>query len=95
MFTSIFITLPVANISRSREFFNGLGFTFNEDFSDEETTCMIVTDTIMVIHIDESGSPTLVSLPRDSYITIPAHIARDGSSVKDRKMLTKKAPCSR
>lgn len=43
------------------------------------------TDTIMVIHIDDSGKPTLVSLPRDSYITIPAHIALDGSSVEDRK----------
>jgi LCP family protein required for cell wall assembly len=43
------------------------------------------TDTIMLIHIDNSGKPTLVSLPRDSYVTIPAHIALDGSSVEDRK----------
>lgn len=43
------------------------------------------TDTIMLIHIDESGKPTLVSLPRDSYVTIPAHTASDGSSVKDRR----------
>jgi LCP family protein required for cell wall assembly len=43
------------------------------------------TDTIMVIHIDDSGKPTLVSLPRDSYITIPAHLALDGSSIEDRK----------
>ena len=43
------------------------------------------TDTIMLIHIDDSGKPTLVSLPRDSYVTIPAHIALDGSSIEDRK----------
>ena len=43
------------------------------------------TDTIMLIHIDNSGKPTLVSLPRDSYVTIPAHVALDGSSVEDRK----------
>jgi LCP family protein required for cell wall assembly len=43
------------------------------------------TDTIMLIHIDESGKPTLVSLPRDSYVTIPAHTALDGSSVEDRR----------
>lgn len=43
------------------------------------------TDTIMVIHVDDSGKPTLVSLPRDSYVTIPAHIALDGSSIEDRK----------
>ena len=43
------------------------------------------TDTIMLIHIGESGEPTLVSLPRDSYVVIPAHIALDGSSIEDRK----------
>ena len=43
------------------------------------------TDTIMLIHIDDSGKPTLVSLPRDSYVTIPAHLALDGSSVEDRR----------
>lgn len=43
------------------------------------------TDTIMLIHIAESGKPTLISLPRDSYVVIPAHIALDGSSVADRK----------
>ena len=43
------------------------------------------TDTLMVIHIDENGKPTLVSLPRDSYVKIPAHIALDGSAVEDRK----------
>ena len=43
------------------------------------------TDTLMLIHIDENGKPTLVSLPRDSYVTIPAHTALDGSAVEDRK----------
>ena len=43
------------------------------------------TDTIMLIHIDDSGKSTLVSLPRDSYVTIPAHTALDGTSVIDRK----------
>jgi LCP family protein required for cell wall assembly len=42
-------------------------------------------DTIMLIHIADNGKATLVSLPRDSYVTIPAHIALDGSSVEDRK----------
>ncbi|GAB4582253.1 LCP family protein [Nocardia sp. IFM 10818] len=29
------------------------------------------TDTILLVHIPESGQPTLVSLPRDSYVSIP------------------------
>jgi len=43
------------------------------------------TDTIMLIHIGDNGKPTLISLPRDSYVTIPAHTALDGSAVEDRK----------
>lgn len=43
------------------------------------------TDTIMLIHIADNGKATLVSLPRDSYVTIPAHIALDGSTVEDRR----------
>jgi LCP family protein required for cell wall assembly len=31
------------------------------------------TDTMMLLHIPASGAPTLVSLPRDSYVPIPGH----------------------
>ena len=43
------------------------------------------TDTLMVIHITDEGIPTLVSLPRDSYVIIPAHIDLDGMQVTDRR----------
>lgn len=31
------------------------------------------TDTIMVLHVPESGPTSLISLPRDSYVEIPGH----------------------
>ncbi|MGQ4598818.1 LCP family glycopolymer transferase [Nocardia sp. R6R-6] len=31
------------------------------------------TDTIMLVHVPESGKTTLVSLPRDSYVSVPGH----------------------
>ncbi len=31
------------------------------------------TDTIILVHQPKSGQPTLVSLPRDSYVSIPGH----------------------
>ncbi|MGC0366872.1 LCP family protein required for cell wall assembly [Rhodococcus sp. 27YEA15] len=31
------------------------------------------TDTIIVIHVPESGETTMVSIPRDSYVPIPGH----------------------
>jgi LCP family protein required for cell wall assembly len=31
------------------------------------------TDSIMLLHVPTSGEPTLVSIPRDSYVPIPGH----------------------
>jgi LCP family protein required for cell wall assembly len=42
------------------------------------------TDTIMLVHQRLGQTPTLVSLPRDSWVTIPAHTAADGTEVGDR-----------
>lgn len=40
----LFVNLPVADVARSRAFFTALGFTFNEQFSDETAICMIVNE---------------------------------------------------
>ena len=42
------------------------------------------TDTIMLVHQQLGQTPTLVSIPRDSWVTIPAHLATDGTVVDDR-----------
>ncbi len=42
------------------------------------------TDTIMLVHQKLGQTPTLVSIPRDSWVTIPAHTATDGTDVEDR-----------
>lgn len=42
------------------------------------------TDVIMIVHSDSNGT-TLVSLPRDSYVKIPAHTSLDGSKATEHK----------
>ncbi len=42
------------------------------------------TDTIMLVHQQLGQTPTLVSIPRDSWVTIPAHTATDGTQVEAR-----------
>lgn len=49
MFNSVFITLPVENLARSINFFEALGFQFNADFSDAESTCMVLSESIYVM----------------------------------------------
>ena len=44
MATKIFVNLPVKDLNKSIEFFTKLGFSFNQQFTDETATCMIVTD---------------------------------------------------
>jgi predicted lactoylglutathione lyase len=42
MTRSIFVNLPVKDLPKSIEFFTRLGFSFNQQFTDETATCMIV-----------------------------------------------------
>jgi predicted lactoylglutathione lyase len=49
----IFINLPVKNIETSKVFFTGLGFSFNPEYSDERTLCMIVEKNIFVMLLQE------------------------------------------
>jgi LCP family protein required for cell wall assembly len=42
------------------------------------------TDTIMLVHQQLGQTPTLVSIPRDSWVTIPSHTASDGTQVEAR-----------
>lgn len=41
---SIFVNLPVKNIEKTREFWSKLGFSFNEQFSDDKALCLILND---------------------------------------------------
>ncbi|MGX7420064.1 VOC family protein [Carnobacterium gallinarum] len=47
--TSIFVNLPVEDLDRSVAFFTKLGFTFNPQFTDENATCMVISETIYVM----------------------------------------------
>ncbi|MEB3370418.1 VOC family protein [Saccharopolyspora mangrovi] len=39
-----FLNLPVKDLDRSVEFFTALGFTFDQNFTDENATCMVISD---------------------------------------------------
>jgi predicted lactoylglutathione lyase len=58
MAIKIFVNLPVKDLSRSVEFFTKLGFGFDEQFTDETATCMIVSDDIFVMLLTEEKFQT-------------------------------------
>jgi len=50
----IFVNLPVKDVQASRRFFAALGFTFNEQFSDETTASVVIEENIVVMLLQEA-----------------------------------------
>ena len=63
MATQIYVNLPVQNVARSRRFFTELGFAFNEQFSNEQAVCMVVSDDSFVMLLVESFFQTFTKKP--------------------------------
>ncbi|MGV8878145.1 MAG: VOC family protein [Sphingobacteriaceae bacterium] len=53
MATKIFVNLPVKDLNRSVEFFTQLGYQFNPQFTNENATCMIISEDIFVMLLIE------------------------------------------
>ena len=54
MASQMFVNLPVKDLKRSVDFFTALGFSFNPQFTDDNATCMIVSDHNFVMLLVES-----------------------------------------
>lgn len=45
----LFVNLPVENLDRTVAFFTALGFGFNPKFTDENATCLVISEHIQVM----------------------------------------------
>ncbi|MCU4120304.1 VOC family protein [Variovorax sp. N23] len=62
MATQIFVNLPVKDLDRSVAFFTALGYRFNPQFTNENATCMIVSeDHVYVMLLVEPFFQTFTS----------------------------------
>ncbi|QJW90910.1 VOC family protein [Spirosoma taeanense] len=62
MATMIFVNLPVKDLNRSVEFFTQLGFSFDARFTNEDATCMVVSEnSIYVMLLVEKFFKTFTS----------------------------------
>ena len=46
MARQIFVNLPVQELKKSMDFFSSLGFTFNQQFTDNTAACMVISEDI-------------------------------------------------
>lgn len=88
----IFVNLAVADLARSVEFFNELGFAFDPRFTDETATCMVVSDDafVMLLQEDRFGDFTKKHLT-DSKVQIEAIVAVSAQSREEVDELADKA----
>lgn len=84
----IFVNLPITDVDATRAFFTGLGYTINEQFSDDKALCLVISDTIFAMLVKPEflntfldkpvGDPkqavtTILSLTFDSREEVIAH----------------------
>lgn len=91
MLTSVFINMPVEKLTRSVEFFTGLGFTFNAQFTDEESTCMLVADNIFVMLVEKQKFEKFISKPIAPSTTTEAIFSFACESADEVRELSEKA----
>ena len=63
MISGIFVNLPILNLKRSVDFFTGLGFTFNPQFTSEDSTCMIIGENIYAMLLEHEKFSSFIDKP--------------------------------
>lgn len=59
----IFVNLPIKDVARSRAFFASLGYTFNEQFSNDQAFCMVAGENLFVMMLVEPFFQTFTKKP--------------------------------
>ena len=91
MLNSIFLNLPVVSLKKSVDFFVELGFKFNPQFTDETSTCMIVSDTIYVMLVEHAKFSAFIDKPIAAATTTEAIFAFACESKDEVRALAEKA----
>jgi len=60
---TLFVSIPVADLERSKEFFAKLGFSFHPGFTDETAACMLIGEGASVMLITHAKFAELSKRP--------------------------------
>jgi predicted lactoylglutathione lyase len=58
---TIFVNLPVSDVARATAFYEAIGFKKNPQFSNEQASCMVWSETIHVMLLDRGFYGTFTS----------------------------------
>ncbi len=91
MFSQIFVNLPIENLKRSVAFFSELGFTFNPQFTDESSTCMIFSEHIFVMLVEKDKFATFTPKKIAEHDTVEALFSFSCTSAEEVRRISEKA----
>jgi predicted lactoylglutathione lyase len=60
---SIFVNLPIEKLTTSVDFFSALGFTFNPQFTSEDSTCMVIGPENFVMLLERAKFSSFIDKP--------------------------------
>lgn len=92
MTKQIWLNLPVKNIEKSKKFFSSIGFSFNEEYCNDQSACMLVGEKNFVVMLFEESM--FVSFVQNTLLASPMHaemlISIDAESRHEVEELAKK-----
>lgn len=92
MASRIFINLPVKDINASQRFFSQIGFEFDQRFSSPDTLCMVVSEHIYVMLLEQARFKTFTKKPiSDAHTQTEVLIALDADSREGVDEMVRKA----
>ncbi len=71
MTKQIWLNLPVKNIEKSKKFFSTIGFSFNEEYCNEQSACMLVGEKNFVVMLFEESM--FISFVQNFLLASPTH----------------------
>ena len=82
----IFVNLPTTDLARSKAFYEAMGFTNNAQFSDENSACMLWSETINVMLLTHAKWRGFTSrpIPPASSSEVMLAISCDSREAVDR-----------
>jgi uncharacterized protein len=61
MHSQIYVNLPVKDLPKSRTFFESMGYTFNEEWSNAQGACMVLGPNLHAMLLQEDYFKTFIS----------------------------------
>jgi predicted lactoylglutathione lyase len=83
----IFVNIPVTDVARSRKFFEAVGYTINDKFSDATAACVVVSETIFFMILNHDRFQGFATKPMADPATTTAvmiALSQDDRAAVDR-----------